>query len=428
MGLSEKSKTWKTDFLQIIIIFAISIFLRIPFMNRDIFTDEAFSYLYSLKPISFIIKINDVHPPLYHLYLKPFSAILGNNIFLLRLSTLLLWICLFWAIYGLLMRLWNIKVAKYALLLISISPTMIYYSTELRMYAMGMLFVTLSFIALFNHLKKNNFKSSVYYAITILLMGLTHYLTFAVLPFQFAYIIYKRKHQNIIIPMSAAIFVVALALMSKLQYSSLHFVKPTLISLISSYSFMWSYPNKNLGLVLIPLAILLFMLLYYKIHITDEKALLFGSLYIVPILFFILSQFFVIYHHRFFLFEAVGLYIFIAYAIYQIRIKTKEHIYYAIIGMFIVAAIFTIGCESSFIKHNQYDYLENVTDTTIIANNTFDFFTYRFYTEGHNVSVLLNTTLNRRELFSYGGNVLNVSDFYTINGQKYAVAGYVLIV
>ena len=126
----------KIAFLGIISGFLSIVFLTIS--KASIWFDEAFS--------AYIIRFNfaeiwhytsvDVHPPLYYFLLKIWSVFFGSSDFVLRSLSAFFGVLTIILAYFLVKRLYNKKIALLASSFLAISPMLIRYSQEARMYTM----------------------------------------------------------------------------------------------------------------------------------------------------------------------------------------------------------------------------------------------------------------------------------------------------
>ena len=126
----------KIAFLGIIVGFLTLVFLTIS--KASIWFDEAFS--------AYIIRFNfaeiwhytsvDVHPPLYYFLLKIWSLFFGSSDFALRSMSAFFGALTIILSYFLVKRLYDRKNALFASSFLAISPMLIRYSQEARMYTM----------------------------------------------------------------------------------------------------------------------------------------------------------------------------------------------------------------------------------------------------------------------------------------------------
>lgn len=150
--------------------------------NNSIWLDEAFSLSMIKQSYIDIIKNTaiDVHPPLYYILLKSIVSILKifgeiNVIWCSKLISILPIVILIIISYKEIAKLFGKKVAFLFNLLILGMPQIIQYGIEIRMYSLGMLFVTLVYISCIKWRKENTNKELYKMAIFAVLAAYTHY-------------------------------------------------------------------------------------------------------------------------------------------------------------------------------------------------------------------------------------------------------------
>jgi mannosyltransferase len=121
--------------------------------------DEAFSALlvqYNWGEMIHRIGL-DVHPPIYYIILKIWTAIFGNTVFILRAFSATFGILTVWMVYKLVKQAFkNETVAFIAALLMAVNPFQIQYVTEARMYTLGAFFVVSSAYFLLKAIESQN--------------------------------------------------------------------------------------------------------------------------------------------------------------------------------------------------------------------------------------------------------------------------------
>jgi mannosyltransferase len=170
----------------VLFILVIAFLLRIASLNQSLWLDEAIGAIavkdYSYTGIVTDFIKGDTHPPLYYLVLKFWTSIFGYSEVAMRMLSVIFGVATVWVIY-LIARFKNedLRFKKkemfpiLAALLFVVAPLHIYYSQEVRMYAMNTFLVSL--LVLF-YVRKDFTK----YSITLLLLGMTDYLPLLVLP------------------------------------------------------------------------------------------------------------------------------------------------------------------------------------------------------------------------------------------------------
>lgn len=134
----------------------------------------------------------DVHPPLYHIFLKLFLNF-GTNEWTVRIFSATCGVMIIIGIYYFVCALINKKIGIITSLLVAISPYLIYPSQEARMYSFFALLVFASYYYFHKLLEKKDQKYFIGYIIFSVLMIYTQYLGFIVIFSQFVYLIICKK-------------------------------------------------------------------------------------------------------------------------------------------------------------------------------------------------------------------------------------------
>lgn len=119
--------------------------------GADIWYDEVFSLMFVRGNVSEIIAstARDVHPPLYYIYLKGFTALFSQLFgiksfyFAAKFASIFPWLVLFIVDITYIRKRFGLFVAGLFALLISFMPQLSVYYLEIRMYSLALLFVTL---------------------------------------------------------------------------------------------------------------------------------------------------------------------------------------------------------------------------------------------------------------------------------------------
>ncbi len=205
----------------LILILIGAFLLRIPFLNGSFWLDEAAQALESARPLSQQLHItDDFQPPLIHL-LVHFSLPFSTSEWWLRSTAALIpGLITIWATYQIGKRLFSKRVGLTAALLLSSSSFHIFYSQELRPYALPAMFATLSWLSLMELTKNKNRRDVVLFSILTSLGLYSSYLyPFLFLSQVIFMCLFQRKHIN-------------------------HFVIATTISLLSFLPWMPSLLNQ----------------------------------------------------------------------------------------------------------------------------------------------------------------------------------------
>ncbi|MDD4026613.1 MAG: glycosyltransferase family 39 protein [Candidatus Shapirobacteria bacterium] len=134
--------------MEIIVVLILSLGLRLIGINQSLWLDEAISANVAQMPFWEIIKnfsINDFHPPLYYLFLNFWTNIFGNNVIVLRLSSVLFSLITIYFVYLIGKKIKNKKIGIWTALILAVNPLFVYYSQELRMYSMATMWLIIGF-------------------------------------------------------------------------------------------------------------------------------------------------------------------------------------------------------------------------------------------------------------------------------------------
>lgn len=119
----------------------------------------------------------DVHPPLYYWSLKLWQMVFGSSEIALRsLSMVMVGIAIVF-VYLLVRKAFGTRVGAWVMALLALSPMLIRYSEEARMYGMAMAIVAAATYLLVDVTEKPTNKKWVVYAVLVALGMWTHYYT-----------------------------------------------------------------------------------------------------------------------------------------------------------------------------------------------------------------------------------------------------------
>lgn len=165
------------------------------FLNQSLRLDEAQSLWQTSRAPFDILRLlaGDVHVPLYHILLHYWRVMFGDTVAIARLLSLFFLVLCIPALYALGKAAYSRKVGLFAALLLSISPFVAWYGSEVRMYTLFTLLVILNqyfFVRIFKHHSKNAWWG---YGITALLGIYSHYFFFLSLASQVIFYISWRS-------------------------------------------------------------------------------------------------------------------------------------------------------------------------------------------------------------------------------------------
>jgi len=197
------------------IIFIAGLFLRTYNLSmKSFWTDELLSIWHS-KEIVDLIKLfsplqGNAHPPLFFLLLKLWSYG-GNDESYLRLLPVIFGILAIPSTYILSRQFFAKNVSILSSFFIAISPYLILYDRELRMYSLLTLLTVISSYFFFRAVENNKGRYWIGYALFTVLNTYTHYHAFLVIMFQGVYILlWFKEYRNSIKPLFISLFITVL--------------------------------------------------------------------------------------------------------------------------------------------------------------------------------------------------------------------------
>jgi len=407
--------------------------------DRDYWHDEAFQNIYSSKEVGFILDSNDVHPPLFNLIAK-FWLWINDSIFFSRLLSIIFFTAFLNTLFFFTQKYFGEITALISCFLFAILPTWIYYSLEFRSYMFIFMLIPLQ-MHYFIGIVKFKPRSYTFYSIFSILLIYSHYFTAFLIFSQIIFIIInKRKDlKELSIPYTI-IFIYCLPLLMYFvqtlkKTDSFWFTDVNLYTLISTFSYMLSFPNKY-SILLFSFFVCCFFTLFYIYYgsirtrglLFKHKILLYQ--FLIPIgCLFIISLMTPIYHHRYFLFGGISIIILFADLLSK-SMKIKESL--EVVGSFIIIILFIISFLSYINMSNNLDYelrdssnfISKVVDDrynyTLIHSTTFSYTPFTVYLRDYdNIKNVLCTNLTERQLFTFGGSAVRHYDSIENCTKKY---------
>ncbi len=231
--------------LIILFLFGLSI-ISISFLfNQSIRLDEAQSIWAATKPINAILDYaaHDVHVPLYFLLLHFWMMIFGTDIIAARALSLLFFLLTIPILYLMTKNLTNVRTALLTVTLFILSPFILWYSSEARMYTLFTFFSTLNNLYFIRFFSSEGKRGKMEYFLSAILGLYTHYFFIFLLVSQLlfiivrgVYLLYKKSRLNSI-------------LFRKAFIEQLLFFFQSLILQLLSFSFLlpWLFYVYSLG-------------------------------------------------------------------------------------------------------------------------------------------------------------------------------------
>ena len=179
------------------LIFVFGFFIRLwEIGKRDFWYDEAYTAIVVKEPIQGLLSqlVQDIHPPLYFLFVKGFTLLVGSSVVGIRLISLLFGVFGILAVYLFAKELFNRRVAWFASGLSAVSPFLIGYSQEARMYTMYGFWVVLAAFFFLRSLKHDRWRDALGWGLCLGLAWLTHYMSFLfVFVFFFVHLVWNVR-------------------------------------------------------------------------------------------------------------------------------------------------------------------------------------------------------------------------------------------
>lgn len=193
----------------IITVLLIALALRIPLLNGSFWLDEAAQALESSRPLSQQFDIApDFQPPLLHIIVH-FLSIVAKLEWWLRLSSVISGLVMIYGTYEIGKKLWNRRTGILSALLLATSSFHIFYSQELRPYALAGMFAVVSWmflVRLGQHKAVDDTKLLIFYTLCLIGGLFSTYL----FPFLFitifftGFIIYPALRKKLVVTHSIA--------------------------------------------------------------------------------------------------------------------------------------------------------------------------------------------------------------------------------
>ena len=190
----------KTISIYFLLIFGAALYLSFLF-NDNLWVDEAFSASLIRGSWSEVWRdtVADTLPPLYNLFAKLMTVILGYSAPVMKFASAIPMILSLIVAAFPLRRLYGVKCSALFMLLLISMPELFYYGVEIRPYSLGFLFVTCaaaSYCSLIAHFSK---RSLTCLAVSTALAGYSHHFALVAAAFlwlwYFIYLIFHdRKH------------------------------------------------------------------------------------------------------------------------------------------------------------------------------------------------------------------------------------------
>jgi uncharacterized membrane protein len=393
--MNTNNKTW----IILILILFIALLLRFWGIGTESYwLDEAISVRQAQEK-DYNTTLNmlkeDVHLPLYISLLYVWVKIFGTSELATRLLSLIFGLAGILLCYLLTKDLFNERTALIASAIFAVSPIMIYYSQESRLYS---LFVFLSLLSFYFYLKWINEQSNknlLWYILSTSLLIYTHLFFVLVLLVQNIYALYKsRSNLTYLIKWFSSqimLFIIFLPWMSHIlrqaNNSTLHTVwipKPNNGIILSS--FMELIGNKFiLGLFII---CLVYFIVGRKYNSSDKDKILFLLCYLIVPFIIVISYSYIgssVYNTRYMLFTLPAFFVVFSLIIEKVSEKNML-LLYGLVGIIIILSLMSVAAQTNRLDKDDWRSVslyisKNVKDNENLFINPFyhqDPFTYYF--------------------------------------------------
>ncbi len=160
--------------------------------DQSIRLDESQSIWFSTKPLFNVLQIaaEDVHMPLYYVLLHIWLQIFGVNIPVARTLSLIFFMATLPVLFLLAKESANYKTAVLSIVFFALSPFVVWYSSETRMYTLFIFITILSSLYFLRFIKTMGKGSRIPLFLTTLVGMYTHYFYWFVIASQSLYVFY----------------------------------------------------------------------------------------------------------------------------------------------------------------------------------------------------------------------------------------------
>jgi mannosyltransferase len=175
---------------------AVAMFSSVFLLNKSLRLDEAQSLWQTSHDVSGVLEIiaQDVHLPVYFLTVRAWETVFGATVLSIRTFSLLFLLASLPIFFALAKRAYATPVAVVTVLLVSLSPFLLWYGSEGRMYTLLLFFTLVNTYAFMSLWKPGpDWRDWCMYALTAWLGAMTHYFFLFVLLSQAVFYILRRR-------------------------------------------------------------------------------------------------------------------------------------------------------------------------------------------------------------------------------------------
>lgn len=167
--------------------------------DQSIRLDESQSISIAVRPIGSVLMFTaeQVHVPFYHLMLHFWLQFFGTDIIVARSLSFIFFLLTLFSIYKLGLEIGSTALAKLTTLLFSLSPFILWFSLEARMYSLFALMTSVNHLYYIKYIKSDGKKYQIAFFLSTVLGLYTHYfflfLTLTQMLFTLSYIIARSN-------------------------------------------------------------------------------------------------------------------------------------------------------------------------------------------------------------------------------------------
>ncbi|WP_161973170.1 glycosyltransferase family 39 protein [Halostella litorea] len=159
-------------------MFVAAIILRLIDITDALWLDEAFT-LHFLREYSYIglvleLPVDDVHPPLYYVLLKPIVTVFGTSELALRSLSIVASAATVPVIAEIGRKIHSRQSGLIAAIVVVVAPYQVLFAQEARMYALLILLTAVSYLTLLGSISQPSWRRIVVYTVSTFLLAMTH--------------------------------------------------------------------------------------------------------------------------------------------------------------------------------------------------------------------------------------------------------------
>ncbi len=372
---------WIMVFFIAAIVMVANLFLL---YHQSIRLDESQSITLATRPISTLLVYNarDVHVPLYFLTLHFWIQIFGTQVVAIRTLSLIFFILSLPVIYIVAKESSNKNIAFLTLLLIMLSPFIMWFTMEARMYTLLILVTIINhffFLRLYN---SDGRVGKTEYVISSIFGLYTHYFFIFFLASQAIFVIYegiyikKARFGKLFFSLLFAAFLFFLPWIAfvisqgKIANSQPMLAKPTTFNIFQTLvNFIFGFQQYNIQTVLIslwPLLLVLFFVVFTqkrKIRILNIEYFLITT-FVPVMLVFIISYFRPIFLPRYLIFVTPTMFLMLAWLIVNATKSLTSLVTMTLLAVMILFLIYQNSSSATPVKEDYRNVVQNLNSTT----------------------------------------------------------------